>query len=110
MTSWNNSRRWPFQLYCPRTQDLGDIVGLIDDHVDAKSRVRAAANVLTWPAAPVVLPVCTTGFHRCAHRLVELGVSVHRWASSVRAEERRDGKEGVSTIVYRWATHHKKHK
>src|SRR3546814_18046285 len=83
MTSWNNSRRWPFQLYCPRTQDLGDIVGLIDDHVDAKSRVQAAANVLTWPEAPVVLPVCTTGFHRCAHRMVELGVSVHRWASSV---------------------------
>src|SRR3546814_1298894 len=80
---WNNSRRWPFQLYCPRTQDLGDIVGLIDDHVDAKSRVQAAANVLTWPEAPVVLPVCTTGFHRCAHRMVELGVSVHRWASSV---------------------------
>src|SRR3546814_13192496 len=44
MTSLNNSRRWPFQLYCPRTQDLGDIVGLIDDHVDAKSRVQAAAN------------------------------------------------------------------
>src|SRR3546814_2405406 len=57
MTSWNNSRRWPFQLYCPRTQDLGDIVGLIDDYVDAKSRVQAAANVLTWPEAPVVLPV-----------------------------------------------------
>src|SRR3546814_38067 len=76
MTSWNNSRRWPFQLYCPRTQDLGDIVGLIDDHVDAKSRVQAAANVLTWPEAPV------------------------------RSEERRVGKECVSTCRSRWSPYH----
>src|SRR3546814_17904192 len=82
MTSWNNSRRWPFQLYCPRTQDLGDIMGLIDDHVDAKSRVQAAANVLTWPEEPVVLPACTTGFHRCAQRMLALGVSVNPWDTS----------------------------
>src|SRR3546814_2228985 len=44
MTSWNNSSRWPFQLYCHRTKVLGDIVGLIDTHVDAKSRVQAASS------------------------------------------------------------------